>query len=81
MSPTLSWPSGGTRHTAAISLTASSMTRGTVGVMDLASRVSASLWSNRFRSPTLLFMIAFRHLMHSNWTRSHFESLQSKLNH
>ena len=74
--PTFSCPSGGTKQTAAISLTASSMTRGTVGEMDLASRVSASLWSNRFLSPILLFMIAFRHLIHSSCTLSHLESLK-----
>ena len=74
--PTFSCPSGGTKQTAAISLTASSMTRGTVGEMDLARRVSASLWSNRFLSPILLFMIAFRHLIHSSCTLSHLESLK-----
>ena len=73
---TLSCPSGGTKQTAAMSLTASSMTKGTVGEMDLARSVKASLWSKRFLSPTLLFIIAFKHFMHSSWTRSHFESLK-----
>ena len=51
-----SWPSGGTRQTAAISLTASSMTCGRFGVIDLASSVRASLCSNMSFKPTLLFM-------------------------
>ena len=37
------------------------------GCDEPGQQVRASLWSNRFRSPTLLFMIAFRHLMHSSW--------------
>ena len=73
-----------TKQTAAISLTASSITRGRVGVIDLqrkwkimrsgmrheargtyrASSVSASLCSNKFFKPTLLFMMAFKHLIH-----------------
>ena len=80
-SSVLSCPSGGTRHTAAISFTASRDTWGWVGSIDLdkfsfyifnfktiiylASKMRASLWLKRFWSPTLLFMIAFRHLIHS----------------
>ena len=52
------------------------ITCGRLGFRDLAINVSASLCSNMSFSPTLLFMIAFKHLMHSCCTLSHLLSLK-----
>ena len=52
------------------------ITCGRLGFRDLAINVSASLCSNISFSPTLLFMIAFKHLMHSCCTLSHLLSLK-----
>ncbi len=74
-SRTFSCPSGGSMQMAAMSLTASSMTCGSDGESDRAISVTASLCSKMSFSPTLLFMMAFRHRMHSCWTFSHLLSL------
>ena len=46
-----------------------------LGCMERASRVRASLCSNMSFRPTLLFMMAFKHLIHSCWTLFHLLSL------
>ena len=49
-----------------------------LGCMERASRVRASLCSNMSFKPTLLFMMAFKHLIHSCWTLFHLLSLKQR---
>jgi hypothetical protein len=51
------------------------------GSSERAKIVRASLWSNINFIPSVLFIIAFRQRIHSDWIRSYRLSLPNKQKH